>query len=179
VYRGAITYLPKHLEDFVNEDFGGALVTVALLLGAVGQLIGGRVSQRWPLERIAPVLGLAALPALLLTGVATGPALVLISSLFIFLYFANQPVFTGLIADYSPPGAVGRSFGISFFAGFGLGSTGGVIAGALVDRWDTQAAFLGLSAFMVLSALLSIALWVMAERRRGDLIAQPVAEVAQ
>jgi hypothetical protein len=79
------------------------------------------------------VLGLAALPALLLTGVVTGPALVLICSLFIFLYFANQPVFTGLIADYSPPGAVGRSFGISFFAGFGLGSTGGVIA----VRWWT------------------------------------------
>lgn len=179
VYRGAITYLPKHLEDFVDKDFGGAFVTVALLMGAVGQLIGGSISQRWPLERIAPVVGLAALPALLLTGIVTGPALVLICSLFIFLYFANQPVFTGLIADYSPPGAVGRSFGISFFAGFGLGSTGGVIAGALVDRWDTQAAFLGLSVFMVLSVALSFALWVMAERRRGDLLPQPAVEVVQ
>jgi hypothetical protein len=36
VYRGAITYLPKHLEDFVDKDFGGAFVTVALLMGAVG-----------------------------------------------------------------------------------------------------------------------------------------------
>src|SRR3990172_656168 len=179
VYRGAITYLPKHLEDFVDKDFGGAFVTVALLMGAVGQLIGGSISQRWQLARIAPVVGLAALPALLLTGVVTGPALVLICSLFIFLYFANQPVFTGLIADYSPPGAVGRSFGISFFAGFGLGSTGGVIAGALVDRWGTQAAFLGLSAFMALSVVLSFVLWAMAERRRGDLFPQPVAEGVQ
>ncbi len=179
VYRGAITYLPKHLEDFVDKDFGGAFVTVALLMGAIGQLIGGSVSQRWPLERIAPVVGLGALPALLLTGIVTGPALVLICSLFIFLYFANQPVLTGLIADYSPPGAVGRSFGISFFAGFGLGSTGGVIAGALVDRWDTQAAFLGLSAFMAVSVVLSFVLWAMAERRRGGLRPQPIAEAVQ
>jgi len=165
VYRGAITYLPKHLEDFVDKDFGGAFVTVALIMGAVGQLIGGSVSQRWPLERIAPLVGLAALPALFFTGIVTGPALVPVCSLFVFLYFANQPVFTGLIADYSPRGAIGRSFGISFFSGFGLGSTGGVIAGALVDRWDTQAAFLGLSAFMALSVVLSFLIWGMAERR--------------
>lgn len=176
VYRGAITYLPKHLEDFVDKDFGGAFVTVALLMGAVGQLVGGSISQRWPLERIAPVVGLAALPALLLTGIVTGPLLIVVASVFVFLYFANQPVFTGLIADYSPPGAVGRSYGISFFAGFGLGSTGGVIAGALVDRWDTHAAFLGLSVFMVLSVVLSFVLWAMAERRQGDLIPESVAE---
>jgi sugar phosphate permease len=109
-------------------------------------------------------------------GLVTGPALVVIASLFVFLYFMNQPMFTGLIADYSPPGAVGRSFGISFFAGFGIGSLGGVIAGALVDRWDTQAAFLGLTGFLVLSLALSIILWAMAERRQGPLHTQPVSE---
>ena len=145
-------------------------------MGAVGQLVGGGMSQRWPLERIAPVVGLAALPALLLTGIVTGPLLIVVASVFVFLYFANQPVFTGLIADYSPPGAVGRSYGISFFAGFGLGSTGGVIAGALVDRWDTQAAFLGLSVFMVLSVALSMLLFIMAERSRGETAAtEPAA----
>jgi len=180
VYRGAITYLPQHLENFVNKDFGGAFVTVALLMGAVGQLAGGTLSHRWKLERMAPVIGLLTLPALILTGVVTGPFLVVVASLFVFLYFANQPVFTGLIADYSPPGAVGRSYGISFFAGFGIGSFGGIIAGALVDKWDTHAAFLGLTAFLVLSIALSVVLWIMAERRGGGSIAaQPLTEVAQ
>jgi predicted MFS family arabinose efflux permease len=179
VYRGAITYLPKHLEDFVDKDFGGAFLTVALLMGAVGQLIGGGISNRWPLERIVPVIGLLTVPPLILVGVVTAPALVVIvASVFVFLYFMNQPIFTGLIADYSPPGAVGRSFGISFFAGFGIGSLGGVIAGALVDQWDTQAAFLGLTGFMVASVALSTVLWVMAERREGPLHVQPVLEVA-
>jgi predicted MFS family arabinose efflux permease len=153
------------MEDFVNEDFGAAFVTVALLTGAVGQLIGGGLSQRFPLERLAPVIGLLTVPALLLVGVAEGAALVLISSAFVFFYFAAQPVWTGLIADYSPPGAVGRSYGVSFFAGFGLGSTGGIIAGAMVDNWDTQAAFLGLSVFMAVTVGIAVVLWWMAERR--------------
>ena len=165
VYRGAITFLPKHLEEFVNEDLGAAFVTVALLMGAVGQLVGGALSQRVRLERLAPVIGLLTVPALILTALLTGAPLVVLASVFIFFFFANQPVLTGLIADYAPQGAIGRSYGVSFFAGFGLGSTGGIIAGAFVDRWDTAAAFLGLSAFLAVTVALSLLLLILAERR--------------
>ena len=169
VYRGVITYLPKHLEEMVSEDFGGAFVTVALIMGAVGQLLGGWLSQGLRLERMAPVIAAAAVPALILTAMLSGALLVIASSAFVFFYFANQPVFTGLIADYTPPGAVGRSYGVSFFAGFGIGSLGGVIAGALVDTWDTEAAFWGLSVFMALVVGLSFALWALAERRHREI----------
>jgi len=165
VYRGAITFLPRHMEELVDKDLGGAFVTVALLMGAVGQVIGGTLSQRVRLERLAPVLALLAVPALVLTGIVSGAMLVVIASVFICFYFANQPVFTGLIADYAPPGAIGRSYGVSFFAGFGLGGTGGVIAGVFVDRWDTGAAFLGMSAFMAVTLLLTVVIWVISERR--------------
>ncbi len=165
VYRGAITFLPQHMEELVNKDLGGAFVTVALLMGAVGQVIGGTLSQRMRLERLAPMLALLAVPALVLTGVASGALLVVIASIFVCFYFANQPVFTGLIADYAPPGAIGRSYGVSFFAGFGLGGTGGVIAGVFVDRWDTGAAFLGLSAFLAVTLLLTVVIWVISERQ--------------
>ncbi len=165
VYRGVITFLPQHLEELVDKDLGGAIATVALLMGAVGQLVGGALSQRVRLERLVPVLAVLAVPALVLTGVVSGVLLVVIASVFIFFYFANQPVFTGLIADYAPAGAVGRSYGFSFFAGFGLGGTGGVIAGVFVDSWGTQEAFLGLSAFMAVTLLLSVVIWLMAERR--------------
>ncbi len=173
VYRGAITFLPRHLEAFVNEDLGGAFVTVALLMGAVGQLAGGALSQRVRLERLAPIIGLFTLPALILTALLSGAALVILASVFVFFYFANQPVFSGLIADYAPEGAVGRSYGFSFFATFGLGSVGGVIAGAFVDRWDTSAAFFALSAFLAVMVALTLILWAMSERRRGG---APLAE---
>ena len=169
VYRGAITFLPTHLEEFVDPKLGGAFVTVALLMGAVGQLAGGTLSQRVRLENLAPVLAALALPALVLTGLVSGALLVVIASIFVCFYFANQPVFTGMIADYTPPGAVGRSYGVSFFAAFGLGGIGGVIAGALVDRWDTGAAFLGLSVFMAATLILSLVIWVLAKRRERTL----------
>jgi len=178
VYRGAITYLPKHLEELVSEDFGGAFLTVALLLGAVGQLAGGSISLRTRLERMAPIIGVLTIPALVLTALLSGPLLVVASSVFVFFYFANQPVFTGLIADYSRTGAVGRSYGFSFFAGFGLGSTGGIIAGGMVDIWDTEAAFLGLTAFMALVVGLSFLLWAMAERRHRDVALAAAVESA-
>ncbi|MDO8613229.1 MAG: MFS transporter [Dehalococcoidia bacterium] len=174
VYRGAITFLPTHLEDFVDKDLGAAFVTVALLTGALGQIIGGTLSQRVRLERLAPVLAALAVPALILTGAVSGALLVVMASVFIFFYFMNQPVFTGLIADYAPAGAVGRSYGFSFFAGFGLGGTGGVIAGALVDRWDTAAAFLGLSVFMGVTLLLSVAIWLMSEQRARSMAPEMV-----
>jgi predicted MFS family arabinose efflux permease len=176
VYRGAITYLPKLMEEMVNEEFGAAFVTVALLMGAVGQLVGGSISQRVRLERMAPVIALMAIPPLILTATTSGALLVVVASAFVFFYFANQPVFTGLIADYSPPGAIGRSYGVSFFAGFGLGSLGGVIAGALVGTWGTEAAFLGLTVFMVLVVGLSVLLWRMAERRHRDVGLATLAE---
>jgi hypothetical protein len=44
-----------------------------------------------------------------------------------------------------------------------------VIAGALVDRWDTAAAFLGLSVFMGVTLLLSVAIWLMSEQRARSL----------
>ncbi len=175
VYRGAITFLPRHLEDFVNEDLGGVFVTVALLMGAVGQLVGGALSQRVRLERLAPVLGLLAIPALVLTGVGSGALLVVVAAAFIFFYFAAQPVYTGLIADYAPAGAVGRSYGVSFFAGFGIGGSGGVIAGLFVDRWDTGAAFLGLTGFLAVTVALSLVLWAMSEQRARV----PSAEVVE
>ncbi len=165
VYRGAITFLPQHLEDFVSKDLGAVFVTVALLWGGVGQLVGGTLSQRVRLERLAPVLGLMAIPALVLTGVSSGALLVVVAAAFVFFYFAAQPVYTGLIADYAPAGAVGRSYGVSFFAGFGIGGTGGVIAGYFVDRWDTRAAFLGLTGFLAVTVALSLVLWAMSEQR--------------
>jgi predicted MFS family arabinose efflux permease len=178
VYRGAITYLPKHLEEGVSEDFGAAFLTFALVMGAIGQLVGGSISQRVRLERMAPVTSALAVPALVLTALTTGPALVLASAAFVFFYFAAQPVFTGLIADYSPVGAVGRSYGISFFAGFGIGSLGGVIAGAMVDTWNTEAAFLGLTVFMVMIVMLGVLLWSLSERRHRGMPAVAAMESA-
>lgn len=100
-------------------------------------------------------------------GISGGLALVAAAAVFVFFNFGSQPVYTGLIADYSPQRALGRSFGISFFAAFGLGSIAATFAGFLADRWGTESVFLALAAFACLTLGLAITIWRLSLRPRA------------
>lgn len=179
VYRGSLTFLPTHIEDHLDVSwFGldeawlaGSLTTLALLAGAVGQLFGGALSERYRLERLAAPLTFGMLPFLLLIGLSSGLPLVAFAALFVFANFSGQPVYTGLIADYSPRGAVGRSYGVSFFAGFGIGSLAASFAGFFADRWGTDAVFLALAGFVVVTLALALAIWRLGETGERHAIA--------
>ena len=172
VYRGSLTFLPTHIEENVHLSwFGldeawlaGSLTTLALLGGAAGQLFGGELSERYRLERLAVPLTFGLLPTLLLMGLTSGWPLVVFSAMFVFANFSGQPIYTGLIADYSPQGALGRSYGISFFAAFGIGSLAGTFSGFFADRWGTDAVFLSLAGFVVVTLTLAVAIWRLGER---------------
>ena len=176
VYRGSLTFLPAHLEERLHVSwFGldevwlaGSLTTLALLAGAFGQLFGGALSERYRLERLAVPLTLSMLPFLLLIGLTSGLPLVLFTALFVFTNFSGQPIYTGLIADYAPRGALGRSYGISFFAGFGVGSLAATVAGFFANRWGTDAVFLVLSGFVLVTLTLAVGIW-----RLGETAAHP------
>ncbi len=133
-------------------------------MGAGGQYLGGSLSQRYALERLAAPIAFTLVPALLLMGVSGGLALVAAAGAFIFFNFSAQPVYTGLIADYSPERALGRSYGISFFAAFGLGSSAATFAGFFAERFGTSSVFLTLGGFALLSLALAIAIWRLALR---------------
>ena len=76
-------------------------------------------------------------------------------------------MFNGLVADYAPPGAAGRAFGISFFLSFGLGSFAASFAGLVATRWGTGATFAMLAGVaLALSAVMLLVL-TGAEHRRG------------
>ncbi|MDP3767528.1 MAG: hypothetical protein Q8S13_05900, partial [Dehalococcoidia bacterium] len=127
---------------------------------------GGALSERHRLERLAVPMTLAVLPSLLLLGLTSGLVLVLFAAVFVFANFSSQPVYTALIADYSPAGAMGRSYGVSFFAAFGIGSLAATLAGFFADRWGTDAVFQALSGFVLITLSLSLAIWYLSERRQ-------------
>jgi MFS family permease len=182
VYRGSLTFLPTHIEDNLNISWFGleeaalasSLTTLALLAGSAGQLFGGTLSQRQTLERLAVPMTLALLPSLLLIGVTSGLWMVVFAGAFVFANFSAQPVYTGLIADYSPQQALGRSYGVSFFAAFGIGSLAATFAGFFADRWGTDSVFVVLAGVAGITLLLAVAIWRLAERARaeGQLAAQ-------
>lgn len=180
IYRGSLTFLPVHIEETLSLSWFGldevwlasSLTTLALLAGAVGQLFGGALSERFRLERMAVPLTFALLPTLLLVGLTSGLWVVLFASLFVFANFSSQPIYAGLIADYTPPQALGRSYGISFFAAFGIGSLAASFSGFFADRWGTDSVFLVLSGFVIVTLMLAAGIWYLSEqalrKRAGD-----------
>ncbi len=176
VYRGAITFLPAHLEENLQlslfgwdaEAMAGATATFVLLLGVAGQLMGGRLADRMMSERAAIPFTVLLVPALLLMAPASGWLLVLASIGFVIGNWGQQPIFNSLMADYAPGGAVGRAFGLQFFMAFGVGSVAGSASGIVAERAGTGAAFvmLGGAAMAMLIALLVVL--VGAERRRSE-----------
>ncbi len=166
VYSASRTFLPTHITSEGSEVIGPSMATLALLMGAVGQYVGGSLSQRFPLERLAPLMAVAVIPSLIFMGSAGGAPLVVASAAFVFFSFGGQPIYNALIADYTPPRLLGRSYGISFFAAFGLASVGSTYAGFFADRWDTTSAvFMAAAPFAAISFLVAGAIWFMAHRR--------------
>jgi MFS family permease len=168
VYSGSRTFLPAHISSQGSAAIGDSLATVALLMGAVGQYIGGSLSQRFPLECLAPLIAIMVVPSLVVMGTASGAALVVASGAFVLFSFGGQPIYTSLIADYTPGHLLGRSYGITYFAAFGLASVGSTYAGFFASKWDSTAAvFSALAPFAALAFLLGVGLWVIRRRRLG------------
>jgi len=165
VYSATRTFLPTHIRLKGYEDLGAAMTTVALLAGALGQYVGGALTQRYPLERLAAILPVLVVPGLVLMGTTQEALLVVAAAAFVMFSVGGQPVFTSLIADYTPTRLLGRSYGISFFASFGLASFGSTYAGFFADRWDTAAVFLALIPFAVLTVGVGLALLALGQRR--------------
>ena len=172
IYRGSLTFLPVHIEERLHVSWFGldeawlasSLITLALLAGAAGQLFGGALSDRFRLERLALPLTFSLLPFLVLIGLTSGLPLVLFAALFVFADFSSQPIYTGLIADYTPSNAIGRSYGVSFFAAFGIGSLAATFAGFIAERWGTDAVFLSLAGVVTITISLAAAIWWLAEQ---------------
>jgi len=168
VYSASRTFLPIHISSDGSEAMGDLLTTLALLMGAVGQYMGGFLSQRFPLERLAPLIAIMVVPCLIAMGTTSGLLLVVAAGGFVLFSFGGQPIFTGLIADYTPGRLLGRSYGLTFFAAFGLASVGSTYAGFFASRWDTTSAvFTALTPFAVLAFLLGVGLWLISRRRPG------------
>lgn len=168
VYSASRTFLPTHISSDGSEAMGDFLTTLALLMGAVGQYIGGSLSQRFPLEWLAPLIAMMVVPCLIGMGAASGPLLVVASGAFVLFSFGGQPIYTGLIADYTPGRLLGRSYGITYFAAFGLASVGSTYAGFFAGRWDSTAAvFMALAPFAGMAFLMGVGLWLVWRRRPG------------
>ncbi|XVH30246.1 MFS transporter [Haloferacaceae archaeon DSL9] len=164
-YRAFLTFLPDLLGGFLDGylgdlavgptglrrfDLAQYLYVGLLLLGVVGQYLGGRLADRVRTERaLVGAIGLLALFALLYVPAARAgfwPFLV-VTGLFGVALFSVQPLTQATVAAHSAPEARGLSFGYTFLAIFGVGALGAAIAGATLTYASVTVLFVVLAVF--------------------------------
>ena len=179
-YRGVVTFLPDILGEFLPDisqyvqvfepgspmaeefDLASYLYVGLLTVGIGGQYVGGKLT-----DRISTSAGMAAIfGSLTVVAVLFVPAaragivpLLVISVALGFLLFAIQPMYQATIAQYTPPGDRGLSYGYTYLANFGIGAVGASIAGILLTRTDISGTFLVLALAPVAGVVISLALY--------------------
>ncbi len=167
-YKGIMTFLPTYMGEKVSFELlslntvalGGTVATIALLSGALGQYLSGRLLDRFRAEKlylIAISFGMLFVFGMVFT---SGLLLVIMAIVYAFFYFATQPIQNYLISNYFPKHRHGLGFGIHFSMTFGVGSTAAAVSGYLADRYSLEAVFLAMGICFLMAALLVILLIV-------------------
>jgi MFS family permease len=141
-YRGMLTFLPSLLREIqtikqvslFGQTFHPAnyLYTGLLAMGVSGQYVGGKLTDRLPVELGLTVgystLGVIAILFLPVASIGVLPFLSLLALLGFSLFFV-QPFYQATVAEYSPASARGLSYGYTYLAVFGVGAIGAPLAG--------------------------------------------------
>jgi MFS family permease len=159
-YKGIMTFLPTYMGQNVHVDFlkmnvvaiGGAFATIALLSGAVGQYVAGRLIDKYQVEKI--YLGAVTMGTVFvfIMSFSKGFMLVVSSICYAFFYFAVQPAQNYIVSKYLPQHRQGLGYGTLFILTFGVGSTAAAVSGYLADLYGLQIVFYAMGFCLLASA---------------------------
>ena len=178
-YRASLTFLPEVLRGFLPSlaelgvafdpdsplaaefDLASYLYAGLLMVGIAGQYVAGKASDRVePTVALPVVFGALAVVAIgFIPAASLGVApLLVVSGLLGFLIFALQPLYQAIIAEQSPPGARGLSYGYTYLISFGVGASGAALSGYLLSVAQAERTFLVLALIPVFGAVVSLVL---------------------
>lgn len=168
-YKGIMTFLPVYLGERVQLDFlemntvalGGTIATVALMSGALGQYVAGRLVDSYRAETLYVIAIFIGTLFVFLMALGANLVIVVAAVVYAFFYFATQPIQNYLISRYIPQQHHGLGYGIHFFLTFGIGSTAAAVCGYLADRFGLTAVFYGMGLCFVIALVLAsvLACW--------------------
>jgi MFS family permease len=156
-YRGSMMYLPKHfihhIEYALNDVAkAGALVSVVILAGTLGQMLGGTLCDRLRRPEFAYLLVFVfSTPLFFAIWLFRDWTLFRVSLVFAPFFFAWQPIQNTLIATYASRAFHGVSYGVNFLLIMGVGSIAASIGGFVTDVMGVAQVFAVLGIISMLS----------------------------
>ncbi|MDY6791530.1 MAG: MFS transporter [Thermodesulfobacteriota bacterium] len=173
-YKGIMTFLPTYMGTRVKLSFmdlnsvtlGGTIATLALISGAIGQYLAGRLVDKYSAEKLylgAVVIGMI---CVFIMAFSANALLVVTAVIYAFFYFSTQPIQNLLVSRYLPPHRQGLGYGTLFFLTFGVGSTAAAVSGYIADRLGLEEVFIFMGVCFMMSASMVMLLVLRAGKNR-------------
>jgi len=159
-HHGVFNFLPYYFSERVQLGFnpvseGGLLTGFVLLLGIIGQLVGGKLGGHYKRESLLLwVVGLN-IPFLILMTFSWGTPLIVFACMLGAVNFMFQPISNSLIADISAVKGRGLIYGISFALSFGVGSLSGIICGYIGNYLQINMIFISMAIILIPATIFS------------------------
>lgn len=119
--------------DWAGLIGAGGLASAALAIGALGQLAGGWLADRYRLTLVYPAIYIAMIPVALLSAGLSGLPLVGAAGAIMFLITASLPAENSLVARFCPAEWRASAYGAKFVLGLGVSSLAIPFAGGVYD----------------------------------------------
>ncbi|MCS7116577.1 MAG: MFS transporter [Nitrososphaerales archaeon] len=160
VFRSVEFILPTFLVivKSLKVEVAGYAMSIMLVAGILGQLIGGRLADKFGSYKmlIAESLGIA-ISLILLIFI---PSPIMGIALFVIIYgismYASYPSFNYLAAFVSEPQIRGALYGFLFFMTFGCGSLSVFLTGLISHEYGADVAIMVLIVIAILALIVSI-----------------------
>ena len=162
-HHGLFNFLPLYFNDSVKTNWvpiigSGLLTGFVLILGIIGQLLGGVLGEYFQRKNVYIwVVGLN-IPFLIMMGFYNGWMLVAIAGTLGAINFMFQPINNSLLADVTNKDQRGTVYGFSAGISFSIGSFAGIIGGYMGDIFSINYIFPMMSLFLIPAVILALIL---------------------
>jgi len=162
-HHGLFNFLPLYFADSVKTGFGavlgiGFLTGLVLLLGILGQLIGGQLGERFQRKSLYIWVVALNIPFLIMMAFYNETLLIGITCILGAVNFMFQPVNNSLLADETPTDQRGIIYGMSAGISFGIGSLAGIVGGYIGEVFSINYIFPSMAVILVPAVILAILL---------------------
>ncbi|MDN5346909.1 MAG: transporter, family, fosmidomycin resistance protein [Clostridia bacterium] len=157
LHAGLTNYIPLYYVNYLHGDptFASTLLSIFLISGALGTLLGGRAADYWGPKKMILLSMAVMIPLVLIFPRAQGAwvvAVIAISGFFLISTFAT----TIVMAQALLPQYVGMASGLMIGFAIGTGGVGVTFLGAIADRWGVPFTLSLMAAIPVLALILAL-----------------------